>query len=97
MSLVTITINKMKNHHRHYMIYVQLSLLAGLATLSLSGQGLGHLLVSATPYILTIGLCYLAARMFASVIRMLVPTINSREDHHIVGSTMPMVVISPSQ
>lgn len=97
MSLVTIKNKKMKNQHRHYMIYFQLALLVGLTMLSLSGQGVLHIVAIAFPYITSIGLLWITARLFMSIMRMLIdPNLSPGRNNNIHGSSLPVMVYTPN-
>lgn len=84
----------MQNHHRHYLIYVQLSLFVGLILLSFGAHGLNRMLTS-LPFIVSAGLLYVTARLCLAIIKMLMPELNVRSNRHMHGSTMPITVIYP--
>ena len=97
MSLVTIKNKKMKNHHRHYMIYVQLTLLAGLGLIGLSGQGLSHLISVSAPLLIIAGLLSITVWLFGSIMRMLIdPDLLPSRNNNIHGSTLPVMVYTPN-
>ncbi len=79
------------------MIYVQLSLLAGLSMLSLSGQGMLQIIVVAVPFLVTAGLLLITAMLFRSIMRMLIdPELLPSRDNHMHGSALPVLVFVPN-
>lgn len=79
------------------MVYVQLILLAGLLALSLSGQGLSHILIASVPYIISAALLFITIRLFGSIMNMLIdPNLISNRDNHMHGSALPVLVFAPT-
>jgi len=79
------------------MVYVQLILLAGLFILSLSGQGLSHILIASVPFIISAALLYITVRLFGSIMKMLIdPNLIPTRDSHMHGSALPVLVFAPT-
>jgi hypothetical protein len=84
----------MKHHHRHYLLYVQLLLLAGLLLLGAGRNGLSRL-EEILPFVVSIILLFITVRLCVGIIRMVDPELALRRGEYMHGSALPVLVFAP--
>ena len=86
----------MEHQHRHYLVFGQAFVLLSLVVFSQSGI-IASKFSALVPALVICALLYISIRMFAAIMRMLLPVDSYRGSDHMHGSLLPVVVFAPSQ
>jgi len=84
----------MKHHHRHYLVWIQLSALAGLFLVGVGGQGFARL-QTVLPFVFSIGMMAATIWFSLAIVKMMHPHLAIRDDGHMHGSMLPVLVFEP--